>query len=202
MYANFGPGLEVALSGAISGPEMLYSRDYVASRMLQRNLYAYCDNNPINWADPSGLKTWPDSAPIRTPPPPEPPPGVFGRIGQAASRVRLPNGRVRNGALRAPIAFFGALENTCSTHSEIPRSPKSPRRRRLGCATEYPGYVSCGDYGFPSVGEARRANYWLRGVQCNESPATSCGEGGGTHYNCKRDGEFLGSIYMLQVLFR
>jgi hypothetical protein len=69
MYANFGPGREVALAPASSGPEITYSHEYVATRMLQRNLYAYCDNNPVNWTDPSGLKKGPFPLPATAPKP-------------------------------------------------------------------------------------------------------------------------------------
>ena len=88
MYANLGPGMEVALASPSSGPEVMYSHQYVAGRILQRNLYGYCDNNPINWMDPSGLKKLPAPPPPTTNPvpTPSPNPSLVGRLGGFCTR--------------------------------------------------------------------------------------------------------------------
>ncbi len=57
MYANLGPG-QIAERDPPSpnGVDVLYSHEYVAERMRERNLYGYCNNDPLTKADPSGLK--------------------------------------------------------------------------------------------------------------------------------------------------
>ena len=58
MYANLGPG-QIAERDPPSptGVDVLYSHEYVAERMRERNLYGYCSNDPTNATDPLGLYT-------------------------------------------------------------------------------------------------------------------------------------------------
>lgn len=58
MYANLGTGRAMPLDGPSRGrPDLLYNHAYVARRTQeQRNLYAYVITNPVNLADPSGMK--------------------------------------------------------------------------------------------------------------------------------------------------
>ncbi|MCD4726504.1 MAG: hypothetical protein K8R46_02505 [Pirellulales bacterium] len=56
MYANLGPGHTIELDPpSPNGVDLLYSHEYVAERMRERNFYGYCDNNPMNKIDPTGL---------------------------------------------------------------------------------------------------------------------------------------------------
>lgn len=61
------------------------------------------------------------------------------------------------------------------------------------CATKYPGYVSCDNYEYYSYAEALLDNF-PRNCKSQAAKAKSCGDGGGTHYNIKNCGQFLGSI--------
>ncbi len=58
MYANLGPG-QIAERDPPSpnGVDVLYSHEYVAERMRERNLYGYCGNSPTNATDPTGLQS-------------------------------------------------------------------------------------------------------------------------------------------------
>jgi hypothetical protein len=67
MYANLGPGREIALDAQVGN--LLYSHDYVARRRLASrgtmNQYAYCEGNPLSLADPLGLwAEFPEAKPI------------------------------------------------------------------------------------------------------------------------------------------
>ena len=56
MYANLGPGHEAELDPpSPNGVDVLYSHEYVAERMRERNLYGYCGNSPLTFTDPKGL---------------------------------------------------------------------------------------------------------------------------------------------------
>ncbi len=57
MYANLGPGHIAELDPPpADGVDVLYSHEYVAERMRERNLYGYVGNSPLQNLDPEGLK--------------------------------------------------------------------------------------------------------------------------------------------------
>lgn len=58
MYAQMlAPGHVAEFhSSSLDGVEVMYSDSYVAERIRQRNLYGYCEGNPTNCLDPSGLR--------------------------------------------------------------------------------------------------------------------------------------------------
>jgi RHS repeat-associated protein len=72
-----------------------------------------------------------------------------------------------------------------------PRCPKDDEDET--CAEKYPGYVSCDDYPYPSSYPISKV--FGQNAKCDKhEPATSCGDGGGTHSRVSRRGEgFLGT---------
>ena len=57
MYADLGPSQMVDLDPpSPNGVDVLYSHEYVAERMREKNLYGYVGNNPVIYVDPHGLE--------------------------------------------------------------------------------------------------------------------------------------------------